>query len=77
MEVKHIVNIVGNTYGKWTIMRKSDKRKNGVVMVVARCVCGIEKEMSKSNFLNGFNSQQCFSCNLKEQKKKKFCYYAD
>lgn len=63
------MSILGNRYGSWIIVEEFDKKIGNYWMVSAKCDCGKIKLMQRSPFLHGVNSEKCFKCHLKLQKK--------
>lgn len=73
MEYNYDISILGNVYGRWTIVEELNKKKHKQIQVTAQCGCGVKREMAKYLFLSGNNSYQCNRCNLKEQKRIGMC----
>ena len=61
----------GQRYGGWTVMKEAGRKRNNLFnegqlkrWVLARCSCGIEKQVTLSSLRNG-TSTQCKTCALK------------
>lgn len=38
-----LINIVGQTFGRWTVLRRAENTSNGQTQWLCRCVCGTER----------------------------------
>ena len=61
-------NLLGQKFGKLTVIEKTDKRKDGRVIWKCQCDCGHIVEVTSHNLLNG-NTQSC-GCLRKDIGKK-------
>lgn len=63
--------MVGNIYGKWTVLKALDREYKGktISKMLCRCECGIKKEVDMVNLKNS-RSTQCKSCATKESQRK-------
>lgn len=50
--------LIGNKYGRWTIIRLSSKNKYGAIRVLCLCDCGTEKQVVVNSLLYG-SSRSC------------------
>ena len=69
------MNIVGNKYGKWTVVEQCSERKNGAIQIVVECECGSKKTCSKAIFTHGTSSDKCKKCHLRLQRSLKMSIY--
>jgi hypothetical protein len=51
-------------YGNWTVLKEWKKLGKGT-MVLLKCDCGTEREMTKSQFRNT-GTKMCKSCSIKK-----------
>lgn len=65
---KNIPDIVGNRYGRWTVIGNADKCQSGEKKILCRCDCGTEKVLRRSSVTSG-NSKSC-GCYASEEKIK-------
>lgn len=56
-----LIDLVGQRFGFWVVIRRSSNSKNGHVRWLCKCECGQEKNVS-SNSLRSGNSTSC-GCN--------------
>lgn len=63
-----MVSIVGNKYGKFTVIEECSKRVHGALQLIVECECGSKRMYSKAVFTNGTHPEKCFKCHLKLQK---------
>lgn len=68
MMAKNIPDIVGNRYGRWTVIGNADKCQSGEKKILCRCDCGTEKVLRRSSVTSG-NSKSC-GCYASEEKIK-------
>jgi hypothetical protein len=61
MSKRKIKDLTGLPFGKWTVIRKSDKLDNGHVCWVCRCECG-EIQTIRGTLLRTWLSIQCSKC---------------
>jgi len=64
-----VKNLVGQVFGKWTVLSHAGSAKNGQSQWLCRCECGNEKVVSRSNLVSG-KSKQCIDCGGGRGKKK-------
>lgn len=63
--------LVGERFGHYTIVSgHTTRNKWGNVMVLARCVCGVENEVMYENLRRG-KSTQCKRCAAFERESRK------
>lgn len=43
------IDLTGETFGRWTVVRETKKRYKGSIIWTCRCECGIIKEVSSTN----------------------------
>jgi hypothetical protein len=69
----NVEDLVGKTFGEWTVLRVSLKKKkpNGGMYYFCKCSCGTEKEVGAESLRNG-KSTACVSCGRKKTIKR-FC----
>ena len=65
-------NMVGEVYGKWTVLKALEREYKGktVSKMLCKCECGNEKEVDMISLKQG-RSTQCKSCSTKEVMKKR------
>ena len=65
-------NMVGEVYGKWTVLEALEREYKGktISKMLCKCVCGKEKEVDMISLKQG-RSTQCMSCAGKNKVKKK------
>jgi hypothetical protein len=66
VEFKTTKELTGQVFGKWTVLRRSDDRKEKGYYVM-RCVCGAEHD-KKGSDIAGLLSSQCLRCRIKERR---------
>ena len=66
-------NMVGEVYGKWTILQALEREYKGgtISKMLCKCECGKEKEVDMVSLKNG-RSTQCKSCSAKESQRKRY-----
>lgn len=57
-------DIVGQVFGKLTVIERRGSNKRGYAVWLCRCACGAEKELASQNLLQG-KTQSC-GCLRKE-----------
>ena len=67
------IDVVGQKFGRYTVIAKSDKRSKAMKqMVLCRCDCGIKKEVIVSNLKSGISkSCGCLKAELTSERRKK------
>ena len=65
-------NMVGEVYGKWTILQALEREYKGgtISKMLCKCECGKEKEVDMVSLKNG-RSTQCMNCAGKQSGRKK------
>lgn len=63
------INLDGQKFGRWTVLKTVPKYKNGKTYCLCRCECGTEKYVVRYALLNG-SSQSC-GCLAKESAQKR------
>lgn len=53
--------VIGKTFGKLSVLARTGA-KNGNVLLLCRCTCGVEKEISASSVLRKNRSQKSCGC---------------
>jgi len=53
-ELRPVVDLTGQTFGRLTVLKRSDHKEYGAYLWLCRCVCGGEKRASTSNLKLGF-----------------------
>lgn len=68
-----IIDLTGQTFGKWKVIQKTDKRgADRSVMWECECLgCGVHSLINGSNLRNGHSSKGCPSCRSSVQRKGK------
>ena len=66
---KNIPDIVGNRYGRWTVIGNAGKCQSGEKKILCRCDCGTEKVLRRSSVTSG-NSKSC-GCYASEENQKR------
>lgn len=62
----------GDKFGKWTVIKAySSKNKYGSWQSLCRCSCGIEKEVSNSNLING-KTKSCGHAIVENLRKRAY-----
>ena len=56
-----LIDLTGQTYGKWTVLNRAMSTPAGVTMWLCRCKCGVVKPVSGCTLRNG-RSQGCLQC---------------
>jgi hypothetical protein len=66
--IKDIMDIIGNKFGKWTVLSfiGRDAKSNKIYKCI--CDCGTEKEQRKSTLVDG-ESTQCKTCRMSDFNK--------
>lgn len=49
-------NIAGNRYGRWTVIKENGRTKNGGVLWLCRCDCGVERNVDGRSLRNGLSN---------------------
>jgi hypothetical protein len=62
------LDLVGQQFGRWTVIGKSDVRTNNQVKWLTRCACGNESFVPTLNLRSG-KSTQCRSCGLRNRRR--------
>lgn len=70
VEFKTPKELTGQVFGKWTVLRRSDDRKEKGYYVM-RCACGEEHD-KKGSDVSGLLSSQCQRCRRKQIKDKNY-----
>ncbi len=65
------MSIVGNKYGKFTVIEECIERVKGVLQIIVECECGTKRMYSKVTFTHGTHPEKCSKCHLKLQKSMK------
>lgn len=60
--------VIGNTYGRWTVVRKGNPTSNHQPTWFCKCSCGAEREVVQSHLASG-HSQSC-GCLAKERARE-------
>lgn len=55
---KNLPDMTGEKFGRWTVIQKAKKGKNGETQYLCRCDCGTEKVLRRSSLTSG-NSRSC------------------
>lgn len=63
-------NLVGNTFGSWTVLEGAGKDKSNNIMWLCKCECGVQRAVYGS-FLRTGRSTSC-GCKQRELTSKKF-----
>jgi len=63
--LKGINNLLGKSFGKWTVIAQSESRYGGRAYWNCKCECGIEKEVSGQSLIDG-RSTQCTKCSPRD-----------
>ena len=59
---KHLIDLTGKRFGKWTIIRRVGSDKNGRAIWFCRCDCGVEKIVDSNHLRNGKSTScGCYS----------------
>lgn len=56
--MRKIEGLVGNTFGRWTVIAETPERKDGSIMYLCRCSCGTERAIRGNLLKRGLT----FSC---------------
>lgn len=51
-------DLAGQKFGRWLVLRKSERKERGATLWLCRCECGVEKEVRHSSLTSG-NSRSC------------------
>jgi hypothetical protein len=62
-------DLAGQTFGKWTVLKRGVSRKNYKTTWLCRCECGVEKEVNSSSLTRG-HSKSCRVCSNKGMSVK-------
>lgn len=70
---KNREDMIGKTYGKWTVLEALEREYEGkaISKMLCRCECGKEKEVDMIS-LKQSRSTQCKSCSAKESQRKRY-----
>lgn len=64
MSKKYLHDLTGNTYGDWTVIKRSVANPSKPVMWLCRCVCGTERDVLGSNLKQGYST----GCGCRQRK---------
>ena len=64
----HLENIIGSSYGKWTVLEFAGRDDKSNQIFKCQCVCGTEK-VHRINTLKSGGSTQCKSCHTSQLNK--------
>ena len=74
-KLDHALPTPGNVYGRWTVLELRDRRY-GHRMVLVRCACGTEKELSWPNLRRGLTvSCGCYHSEATARRNYKPVYF--
>jgi hypothetical protein len=62
------IDETGNTYGRWTVIRRVENGSATKARFLCRCECGNEAEVS-GNALRKGRSTQCKACGMEPEKR--------
>jgi hypothetical protein len=62
------LDLTGQQFGRWTVEKKSDERRSGMVMWWCRCECGVPRLVQARNLTSG-RSRGCRDCYLADVRK--------
>jgi len=55
---KKLINLLGKTFGRWSVLERKGCNRHGSAMWLCRCSCGTEKTISSFVLING-SSKSC------------------
>jgi hypothetical protein len=58
------MNLTGQRFGRWAVLGRAEKDKNGAIRWQARCDCGVERAVLGKELVGG-NSKSCGQCSRK------------
>jgi hypothetical protein len=62
-----LIDLTGQTFGSWTVLRRADNRSSGQTAWLCRCACGAEHEQQGNALREGL-SKQCRECQSKAHR---------
>ena len=65
MSGKLRIQMIGRTFGRWTVLERAENSKTGVARWLCRCDCGYTGEVFGTNLRRG-QSVQCNECRIAE-----------
>lgn len=73
-----LINMVGQKYGRWTVLERGDNTSRGQAQWICRCECGTVRQVNGENLRNGvtkscgcLNREKTASRNLKHGGAKR------
>jgi len=62
-----IKDLTGNKYGRWTVLKLSEKKYRSMIMWLCKCECGVEREIIGNNLVRGI-SKSCGCLKIERTK---------
>jgi hypothetical protein len=66
-----LINMVGQKYGRWTVIERGKKNSGGNSYWLCRCECGSENEVQRQSLIHG-TSKQCHLCAVNDNRDMEF-----
>ena len=67
--MRKAIDLTGQVFGNWTVLRRADITKNGGATWLCRCVCGTERVVRSGGLRSGI-SKGCGCVRLNNMKKR-------
>lgn len=64
--MSNFVDMTGEIYGKWTVLKQAGRASRGHVLWLCRCECGREKEV-RGDQLRAYKSLSCGGCHVNDE----------